>query len=155
MGTAGETGIQLWNYKDGIASLIQEIPVPGPVRAAALSPDGRELVVATAYSENPDFSYNVTIWSLPSGEYDRLFEKTFLVGMTPRLSYSPDSELLVVSECEGFLYIVSDGTFLERLNSFGFKWTYNCISDVVFSPEGDVLYYAGNKKLVEWKVPIY
>ena len=113
MGTGGVEGIQLWNYKDGLVSLIQEFPIPAPVWTAAISPDGRKLAVATAYSEDPDFSYTTGIWNLPSGEFVRTIEKFSYVSFIPSLTFSPDNELLAIVICEGTLYKLEDGSVLK------------------------------------------
>lgn len=160
MVTEGNEGIQLWNFQDGIPSLIQEIPVPGPIEAAALSPDGKKLAVATGRLEDAKISFVVTIWNIPSGEFDREIKKGY-EGSAPRLlSFSPDSELLAVVECEGKLYRISDGAIIKTVNRIGRYgnsiWDHpGCVSNVVFSPEGEVYYYGSNWHLAECLVPPY
>ena len=155
MGTGGTEGIQLWNYQDRSVSFIQEIPIPAPVRSAAISPDGKKLAVATGHSEDAEFSYKVSTWDLPSGDFDLNLIEGFYLSTSPSLAFSPDSQLLAFVGCEGNLYKVSDGTVvkqIDRIGSLNFE-TGGCVSDVVFSPVGDVYYYGSNYHLAECQVP--
>jgi len=157
MGTGGLKGIQLWTYQDRSVSLIQEIPIPAPVVSAAMSPDGKILAVATGHGEDAEYSFKVSTWDLPSGEFDQNIIDDFYVSAHPTLAFSPDSQLLAFVECEGNLYKVSDGTVvmqIDEIGSLNFE-TGGCVTDVVFSPSGDMYYYGSNRHLAECQVPPY
>ena len=155
MGTGSLEGVQLWEYQAGSPSLIQEIAIPSPVDAAAMSPDGKMIAVATDYSGDPNFSYAVTTWNIPSGELDNTLDKFSYVSLPQSLTFSPDGELLAYLGCEGRIYQASDGTVLKEIDSIGsinFE-TGGCVSDVVFSPQGDLYYYGSVRHLAECEVP--
>jgi len=76
---------------------LRTLPVPGPVRALAVSPDGQWLAAGGgAIDEGPG---RVHLWDLRSGRLLRMVETA--EGIIPAVAFAPDGRTLALGSWDG------------------------------------------------------
>jgi WD40 repeat protein len=125
--TAGSDGaVRLWRSRDG--KLTRVLQVGGPVRLAALSPDGRRVVVATA-------SKGRVRPRLLDARTGRLLRALPQRGITD-IGFAPSGAMFATASADGStrLWRSRDGAPVRVLDDGG-----KAIADFAFSPDGSLV----------------
>ncbi|HEV3238205.1 MAG TPA: WD40 repeat domain-containing protein, partial [Gemmataceae bacterium] len=148
----GSHAVQFWEARTG--KLVREISLGTlPVRAFAISPDGKYFAVAGFLADSPvrPWPEEIRIWETESGKEVRAFKRKDFDVDRCSLVFSPDNKLLMSIGRQGLLRIEEISSGVELLSH---QFPQDAGHGIVLSPDGATLAVstgANTGKLFVWK----